>query len=170
MPRPGALERGSRSARRQCEPLSIQKQCSRAELACGLLVDARCPSRATYYVTRRQERAALSLLGLCRAGHRGRNGSRARLDRYAPSSGNVMGAPEVTLGAKSGPPSFLPRRPRSDVDHQRGKQFVETEVSQRFGEASPRDGRAIAAARSKEATLANLGTHFALGVSASLPP
>jgi hypothetical protein len=58
-----------------------------------LLVDARRE--------RRQERAALSLLRLCRAGHRGRNGSRARLGRYAPSSGNVMCAPAVTLGAKA---------------------------------------------------------------------
>jgi hypothetical protein len=67
-----------------------------------LLVDARCSSRAPYYITRRQERATLSLLRLCRAGHRGRNGSRARLGRYAPSSGNVMCAPAVTLGASSG--------------------------------------------------------------------
>ena len=70
-------------------------------LLAGLLVDARCSSRAPYYITRRQERAALSLLRLCRAGHRSRNGSRARLGRYAPSSGNVMCAPAVTLGANA---------------------------------------------------------------------
>jgi hypothetical protein len=69
-------------------------------LLAGLLVDARCPWRAPYYITRRQQRA-------CRAGHRGRNGSRARLGRYAPSSGNVMCAPAVTLGATNGP---TPRR------------------------------------------------------------
>src|SRR5437016_1005735 len=39
-------------------------------------------------------------------------------------------------------------RPRPDFGRQRGKQFVETEVSQGFGGASPRGGRAIAAARS----------------------
>src|ERR1700731_2470754 len=45
-PAPGAdrcrdLERGSRSARRQYEPPSIQKQCSRTELTGGLA--GRCP-------------------------------------------------------------------------------------------------------------------------------
>jgi Recombinase len=81
-------------------------------LLAGLLVDVRCSSRAPYYITRRQERAALSLLRLCRAGHRSRNGSRARLGRYAPSSGNVMCAPAVTLGAITGisQPIRSPRR------------------------------------------------------------
>src|SRR5262245_51747046 len=53
------LERGSRSARRQYESQSSKSNAAEPSLLAGLLVDARCPSRAPYYITRRQERAAL---------------------------------------------------------------------------------------------------------------
>jgi hypothetical protein len=44
----------------------------------------------------------------------------------------------------------LSKHPRPNVDHQRGKEFVEREVSQGFDGANPRDRRAIVAGRSKK--------------------
>jgi hypothetical protein len=52
--------------------------------------------------------------------------------------------------ARSGPLAFLLRGSRPIVDPERGKQIVETQVSQDIGEARLQDGRAIAAARNKE--------------------
>ena len=91
MPRPGArFAISSPPLRAVINPKAMQP--NRAYWrACWSMPDARREP------PRRQERAALSLLRLCRAGHRGRNGSRARLGRYAPSSGNVMCARQLRL-------------------------------------------------------------------------
>jgi hypothetical protein len=61
------------------------------------------------------------------------------------------------------PLAFLPRGSRPIVDHRRGKQNAETEVSQDVGEARLRDGRAIAAARSKGPRPLTWGAGVVLG-------
>jgi hypothetical protein len=91
MPRPGArFAISSAQIRAAINPKGMRPL---RFLLIGLMVYARSPSRAP------RERASLSLLGLCRAGHRGRNRSRATLDRYAPRSGTLMCAPAVPRGA-----------------------------------------------------------------------
>src|ERR1700738_4201457 len=94
MPKPGArFAISSPPIRAVINPKAMQPNRAYWQ-ACWSMPDARRE--------RPQERAALSLLPLCRAGHRDRNGSRARLGRHAPSSGNGVCAQAVTLGATNG--------------------------------------------------------------------
>jgi hypothetical protein len=76
--------------------------------------------------------------------------------------------PAITLGARSRPLAFLLRGSRPIVDPERGKQIVETQVSQDIGGARMQDGRAIAAARNKEPRSRTWGALFASGVSPAL--